>query len=134
MDTQERIVREVRKMTLAERKEIALRILSDVEKEVGTLDATVRFHMLVPFAESALGVSYSPLPMSRRREDVMVRWFVAKQMAEEGYTRADIGRAMLRNHSSVTLMIRSVEAIQDGYLGKTALRQYNDLKQKLQYD
>ena len=134
MDTQERIVREVRKMTLAERKEIALRILSDVEKEVGTLDATVRFHMLVPFAESALGVSYSPLPMSRRREDVMVRWFVAKQMAEEGYTRADIGRAMLRNHSSVTLMIRSVEAIQDGYLSKTALRQYNDFKQKLQYD
>lgn len=134
MDTQERIVREVRKMTLAERKEIALRILSEVEKEVGTLDATVRFRRLVPFAESALGVSYSPLPMSRRREDVMVRWFVAKQMAEEGYTRADIGRAMLRNHSSVTLMIRSVEAIQDGYLGKTALRQYNDFKQRLQYD
>ena len=121
-------------MTLAERKEIALRILSEVEKEVGTLDATIRFRMLVPFAESALGVSYSPLPMSRRREDVMVRWFVAKQMAEEGYSHSEIGRAMLRNHSSVTLMIHSVEALQEGYFGKIAMRQYNDFKLKVKYD
>jgi len=128
MDQQERIVRAANKLPLSERKAVALRILDGVEKEVGTIDAAVRFRMLVPLAEEALGTSYSPLPMSRRREDVMIRMFAAAQMVEEGYSTTQIGRAMLRNHSSVTAMMRSMKELKAGYYGPLALRQYEEFK------
>ena len=129
MDKQDRIVKAAEKLSIAERKNIAMRLISGIERESGTLDATVRFHQLVPLAEKALDVQYSPLPMSRRHEDVMVRMFCAAQMVDEGYSRAQIGRAMLRDHSSVTGLIRSIEALRDGFYGPKAAMQYKDFQE-----
>jgi len=128
MDRADRIVRIVTRMPLDERRDIALRIIAGIEREVGTIDAVVRFGMLVPLAEKVIGAEYSPLPMSRRREDVMIRMFVAAQMADEGYTHSQIGRAMLRDHSSVTCMLHNMRELKAGFYGTPALKQYKEFK------
>jgi hypothetical protein len=128
MDTQDRIVRRLNKLPLADRKEIASRIIEGVLRETGTMDSATRFWMLVPFAEAAMDTRLSTRPFSRRREDVMIRMFVADQMVEEGYTTNQIGHAMMRDHSTVSWMTMNMKKLKAGYYGPQALKQYNDFK------
>ena len=122
MDKQNRIVKAVAKLPMSDRKEIARRIIEQIDLDSTWADASDRAQQLIPLAARAIGCDY--LPDQRRITDVMVRQFVAAQMEQDGYSHTAIGQALGRDHSTVTQMLRSMDALLDGFYGQEAISQY----------
>lgn len=62
-----------------------------------------RYASLLPAAEAATGTR---LTERRSNDNTLVRVFLAYRLSEEGYGLSEIGRAMGRNHSTISHLIK----------------------------
>lgn len=105
----------VSRMELTQQKEIARRIIENIDIQSRVVDSVTRYSRLVPIAENACDWE---MDADRKRDgDVLVRAFVAKQMVSEGFSLNSIGRAMGRDHATVLFARRIADAVESGYQG-----------------
>lgn len=99
MDVNE-IMDAVRPMTLAAKKEIAYKVIREIDRLEILESAEARFAAIIQTAEEVTGLRYDP----ERRDycSVMLRTVTAWRMMDEGHSVSDIGRAMGKDHSSVS--------------------------------
>lgn len=88
-----------------------------------------RFSEVVAAAEKAVGCRLTRL---RAKETTLVRCFVSYRLREEGYTYAEIGRMMERDHSTVTSQVNKVrDMISVPLAYKTEMEQFEEFERLL---
>lgn len=99
----------VENLTLQDKVELR-EYLSDMIKSTRGGQSPLRCSILMGEMAKALGWETIPLE-SRESHHVWARTMVAYQMCKEGYTRTEIGRQMLKNHSTVTHMRNKMQDV-----------------------
>lgn len=88
-----------------------------------------RFPVVLKAAEQATSWM---LTDSRERENTLIRSFVAYKLREEGYSYADIGKMMKRDHSTITHLanrMRDMLSLPNAY--KWEVQQYKRFEEML---
>lgn len=104
------------RLPIESRRWIVAAIQESIERDLSAPTAEDRLAQLLPVACEALGVTdYNP--KRKANGDAYVRNLIAYGMRREGYTFAQIARAMGRHTSSAIVMARRGKEMRDGYFG-----------------
>lgn len=104
------------RLPVESRREVAKAIIESIERDLSAPTAEARLAELLPAACEALGVTdYNP--RRKANGDAYARNLCAWAMRRDGYTYAQIGRAMGRHTSSAIVMARRGKEMRDGYFG-----------------
>ena len=86
-----------------------------------------RHDVVLQAAQQAVGKRLAP---GRRKEDVLIRVFVAYQLRQEGYSYEAIGEAMNRDHATVIHYVRKKmgDMLSLPSMYRDELKMYNKIK------
>ena len=132
-DKREALVRRIRKFPQQDRRYIIGSAILDLDRDLTKPYGPDRYSILKKIAEQATG---HPLTEHRTRGNTDIRTILAKTMRIEGYTMAEIGTYMGRDHSTVSYYITTMDfAIEHPIYCADLIEKYNTfVKLKEEYD
>lgn len=105
------LLKECERLTLKEKVELRER-LSDMIKSTGSGRSPLRCSMLLGDMAAAMGWQTVPYN-SREAQYVWARAIVAWQMCREGYSTGEIGRQMMKDHSTIIHLRNKMQDVFD---------------------
>ena len=103
MDVTE-IMDAVHSLPMYEKKDLAYKVIREIDRIEKLEGATQRLATLLAIAESVTGLRNDP--KRRDSQSVLLRTIIVWRMIDEGYSYTDIGRAMGKDHSTVSYFAR----------------------------
>ena len=86
------------------KKDLAYKVIREIDRIEKLEGAAQRFATLLAIAESVTGLRNDP--KRRDSQSVLLRTIIVWRMIDEGYSYTDIGRAMGKDHSTVSYFAR----------------------------
>ena len=103
MDVTE-IMDSIKALPMGAKKDLAYKVIREIDRIEKLEGAAQRFATLLAIAESVTGKQYTT--GSRDATSVLLRTISVWRMMDEGYSISDIGRAMGKDHSTVSYYAR----------------------------
>ena len=129
----DRILRMLRNLPDDERKSTIGEAIRQMDEDGAKPSVISRYDIVLYAAQVATGVQ---LTARRTTEDTKVRMLVAYQLHTEGYTYAQVGKAMNRDHSTASYLFRRMDdVLKNPSIWKEMYHNYETFTQLLkQYD
>ena len=103
MDVTE-IMDSIKALPMGAKKDLAYKVIREIDRIEKLEGAAQRFATLLAIAESVTGLRNDP--KRRDSQSVLLRTIIVWRMMDEGYSITDIGRAMGKDHSTVSYYAR----------------------------
>ena len=103
MDVTE-IMDSIKALPMGAKKDLAYKVIREIDRIEKLEGAAQRFATLLAIAESVTGLRNDP--KRRDSQSVLLRTIIVWRMIDEGYSYTDIGRAMGKDHSTVSYFAR----------------------------
>lgn len=103
MDVTE-IMDSIKALPMGAKKDLAYKVIREIDRIEKLEGAAQRFATLLAIAESVTGLRNDP--KRRDSQSVLLRTIIVWRMIDEGYSYTDIGRAMGKDHSTVSYYAR----------------------------
>lgn len=103
MDVTE-IMDSIKALPMGAKKDLAYKVIREIDRIEKLEGAAHRFATLLAIAESVTGLRNDP--KRRDSQSVLLRTIIVWRMIDEGYSYTDIGRAMGKDHSTVSYFAR----------------------------
>ena len=103
MDVTE-IMDSIKALPMGAKKDLAYKVIREIDRIEKLEGAAQRFATLLAIAESVTGLRNDP--KRRDSQSVLLRTIIVWRMIDEGYSYSDIGRAMGKDHSTVSYYAR----------------------------
>lgn len=103
MDVTE-IMDSIKALPMGAKKDLAYKVIREIDRIEKLEGAAQRFATLLAIAESVTGLRNDP--KRRDSQSVLLRTIIVWRMIDEGYSISDIGRAMGKDHSTVSYYAR----------------------------
>ena len=103
MDVTE-IMDSIKALPMGAKKDLAYKVIREIDRIEKLEGAAQRFATLLAIAESVTGLRNDP--KRRDSQSVLLRTIIVWRMIDEGYSYSDIGRAMGKDHSTVSYFAR----------------------------
>lgn len=103
MDVTE-IMDSIKALPMGAKKDLAYKVIREIDRIEKLEGAVQRFATLLAIAESVTGLRNDP--KRRDSQSVLLRTIIVWRMIDEGYSYSDIGRAMGKDHSTVSYFAR----------------------------
>lgn len=103
MDVTE-IMDSIKALPMGAKKDLAYKVIREIDRIEKLEGATQRLATLLAIAESVTGLRNDP--KRRDSQSVLLRTIIVWRMIDEGYSYTDIGRAMGKDHSTVSYFAR----------------------------
>ena len=103
MDVTE-IMDSIKALPMGAKKDLAYKVIREIDRIEKLEGAAQRFATLLAIAESVTGLRNDP--KRRDSQSVFLRTIIVWRMIDEGYSYTDIGRAMGKDHSTVSYFAR----------------------------
>ena len=103
MDVTE-IMDSIKALPMGAKKDLAYKVIREIDRIEKLEGASQRLATLLAIAESVTGLRNDP--KRRDSQSVLLRTIIVWRMIDEGYSYTDIGRAMGKDHSTVSYFAR----------------------------
>ena len=103
MDVTE-IMDSIKALPMGAKKDLAYKVIREIDRIEKLEGAAQRLATLLAIAESVTGLRNDP--KRRDSQSVLLRTIIVWRMIDEGYSYTDIGRAMGKDHSTVSYFAR----------------------------
>ena len=103
MDVTE-IMDSIKALPMGAKKDLAYKVIREIDRIEKLEGASQRLATLLAIAESVTGLRNDP--KRRDSQSVLLRTIIVWRMIDEGYSYTDIGRAMGKDHSTVSYYAR----------------------------
>ena len=94
----------IKALPMGAKKDLAYKVIREIDRIEKLEGATQRLATLLAIAESVTGLRNDP--KRRDSQSVLLRTIIVWRMIDEGYSYTDIGRAMGKDHSTVSYFAR----------------------------
>jgi chromosomal replication initiation ATPase DnaA len=94
----------VRDLPMGAKKVLAYKVIGEIDRIEKLEGAITRYQTILSVAEAVSGLRHDPA--KRDSQSVLLRTITAWRMMEEGYPTTEIGRAMGKDHSTVSYYAR----------------------------